>query len=215
MVRYIAFEGIDGSGKTTQVNVLVSRLKEKGIKAITYKYTNKNNFFGRIISKLYTRKRSSENINSILDIFKSRFLQEFLYAQSARLNYRQIRSDLPKSLEGLVICDRCTLTAYASHFSKLPEWYLNLLEPKLIPDIIFLLDMSAETAMERTKGRTCVNSDECLSYEQNQRNIYLSFANNHCPYHFRQSKFIIIKGKQPVEKVAMDVFNELESLLFK
>lgn len=86
--KLIVIDGIDGSGKTTQINLLLKKLKADGFKAKTIHFPNYDNFFGgfighclseqyynflnvhpKIVSVLYAADRweSSKEIKKLLD----------------------------------------------------------------------------------------------------------------------------------------------------
>ncbi len=50
----IAFEGIDGSGKTVQMNYLERALKKRGMRVETYSFPVYSSFFGRQVGKYLT-----------------------------------------------------------------------------------------------------------------------------------------------------------------
>jgi dTMP kinase len=49
--KLIVFEGLDGSGKTTQVKILFKKLKKLGYKVVIYDFPQYSNFFGKLIDK--------------------------------------------------------------------------------------------------------------------------------------------------------------------
>lgn len=54
--KLIVIDGTDGSGKTTQINLLIKRLKADGIKAKTIHFPHYNNFFGGFIAHCLTEQ---------------------------------------------------------------------------------------------------------------------------------------------------------------
>ena len=53
IVPYLAIEGIDGSGKTTQIKKLLQYLNQQGCKTKSIHFTSKDNIYGKIIKALY------------------------------------------------------------------------------------------------------------------------------------------------------------------
>jgi dTMP kinase len=55
--KFIVIDGIDGSGKATQVGLLAKRLKKEGVKVKTIDFPRYyNNFFGKLIGEFLTGK---------------------------------------------------------------------------------------------------------------------------------------------------------------
>jgi len=54
--KLIVIDGTDGSGKTTQINLLIERLKVDGFKVKTIHFPNYENFFGRFIGHCLTEQ---------------------------------------------------------------------------------------------------------------------------------------------------------------
>ena len=204
--KTIAFEGIDGAGKTTQSLKLVDSLRGSGRGDVQlYKYTSKENFWGRTIKKIY----SVETGGPYAVLQQCRSLQELLYALSARKNLEAIHGNS----QSVIIADRSIVTAYASHHNLLPEWYLRLVEPKLIPDIVVYLDVEPATGLERIAERHIRFLDEDLSSEIEFRNTYLSFFNGDRPRALQSCKFLKIDGNLPEEDVHHEVLSQLERFL--
>jgi len=58
MTKYIVLEGVEGVGKTTQVQKIVDYLKSKGFKVFTYKRTRNSTFtFNYEIERNYAKFR--------------------------------------------------------------------------------------------------------------------------------------------------------------
>ena len=91
-MTHIALEGIDGSGKSTQVGIQLKRLSDihRNKKVQEYKYSAKNNFIGSIIRRAYRQ----DTRNLLAFITNRRFVQEALYALNARHNLKKVKRSL-------------------------------------------------------------------------------------------------------------------------
>lgn len=78
--KFVAFEGIDGSGKTTQGDMLCDRMKKEAIPFLQTKEPTQDGFFGKLVRYIYTR----ESLYDLLPKEVARFL--------ASNEYQMIRS---------------------------------------------------------------------------------------------------------------------------
>ena len=75
-MKIICFEGPDGLGKTTQANLLIDTLKNKGYNVEYFKLPTTNTFIGNLISKMLKNGFAKRNPN-IFQIINS--LDKFLF----------------------------------------------------------------------------------------------------------------------------------------
>ena len=205
-MKIIALEGIDGSGKTTQSRILYQELKEELKMPVNlYECCSKDNFWGEIIKKLY----SAESDSTLSPIGRPRAIQELLYGLCARANFRKIN---PTS-DSIVVSDRSIMTAYASHYGQLPSWYISLLEPRVIPDLVFFLDIEPKVGLERIANRGIRLLDEELGSLVNFRDTYFELMERNRPACLAKVQFKVVDGHQTVEEVHNQIRAELEGYL--
>jgi dTMP kinase len=145
--RLISYEGIDGSGKSTQINLLSDWLSEKNIKFIIVREPGGTTVSERIRHILLDK----ENLKlcSESEIFL------FLSARS-QLVKEIIRPALEKGK--FVICDRFidSTIAYQGYGRKMEIAQLNNMNEmavgECVPGQTFLLDVDMETSISRRDG---------------------------------------------------------------
>ena len=184
MNRFISFEGIDGSGKTTQIELLINKLKSANEKAISFREPGGTSISESIREILLNNKNSTltDTAESLL-FFASR---------------SQLLSDkiIPLTNQGyFVICDRFndSTIAYQGYGNKIDLNYLHTLSDYCVndfkPDLTFFLDISVDLSMKR---RTMKLSDRIESrgedYLEKVRSGFLEIADNN------PKRFIIIDG---------------------
>ncbi len=142
--KLITFEGIDGSGKSTQIKKLESRLKKLKINYITYREPGGTSLSEKIRQILLDK----ENMEL------SSISEGLLFAAArAQLVKEKIRPDLDSGK--VVICDRFidSTIAYQGYGRELDVQKLvsinEIATEGLIPDITFLLDIKPENAFKR------------------------------------------------------------------
>jgi len=132
----IVFEGIDGSGKTTQANMLAKRMQADGIPYIVTAEPS-DGPFGRMIKSLGRRPEPEE--------------EQRLFTEDRRDHVQRVI--LPALKQGrTVICDRYvhSSVAYQGARGMDPQKILaENLRFAPVPDIVFLLEISAELALSR------------------------------------------------------------------
>ncbi len=206
---YIAFEGIDGCGKSTQYKMQVERLRGiQGDEIVKeYAYSSKDNPVGRLIRKAY----SQNSTNPLSFLTSKRFVQEGLYALNARQNLKGV----PNLKEGILLSDRSVVTAYASHLELLPQWYISMAEPSLVPDLTIFIDVVPEVGYERISGRDELFLDENLDGLRIFHRNYKTILNGRRPKQLRDTQIEVINGNRSIEEIASDVTAVIDPFIQK
>ncbi len=179
---FITFEGIEGSGKTTQATLLVEYLKSKNI-PVLYTREPGGTPIGDQIRKvlLNTENHRMTGLTELL-----------LYGASRAQHVEQlIRPNLEKGV--MVVCDRYTDATLAYQWAgrgldrKAVEIVNQLATSGLYPDLTILLDVPVELGLERAKNRNLKLNlqnregrfeEESLSFHHRVREGYRKLADS-------------------------------------
>ena len=200
---FIAFEGIDGSGKSTQVKLLTENLEKAGHKVYaTFEPTGSP--MGVMIRNIFSHKMEADH----------RVIAALFVAD--RLDHLLNKTDgiLKKLEEGYtVITDRYYFSSYAYHSAHMDMgWVIqaNSLSADLLrPDVNIYIDISPENSMERlNKGRTSLELYETLDNLRNVRKCYFE------AFELLKEKehIFITEGNRLPEVIAADVWSQVSQL---
>lgn len=195
--RFITFEGIDGSGKTTQLHILAKWLREQGRDVIETLEPG-GTAIGRQIRKILLDPANAD-IQPRTELL--------LYFASRAQNVDQI---IRPALEAgqIVLCDRftdSTLVYQGAGRGIDPQTMLDLDRIAcrgLKPDITFLIDIDLETSLARAKRRNerLGSSDrldeESAAFHERVRQGYLDLARS------EPARFVIIDGRAGITETA-------------
>jgi len=145
--KFIVFEGLDGSGQSTQADELVDYLNSSGLKfqlGKTTAYLTKeptNNLIGGLIRGQLTHNWKT----------KPECLQLLFAADRAHHLEKEIIPLLKKGIT--VVCDRYFFStiAYGALDIKDWDWLVEINKQFLLPDLTFLLKVSPKVCLERIK----------------------------------------------------------------
>lgn len=144
--KFFVFEGIDGSGKSTQVKLLAKTLEEKGHKVYTTCEPT-DGAIGKFIREILRGgvKASEKTIAAL-------FLADRLDHLENELNGLRQKVD-----EGyIVICDRYYFSSYAYHSAHVPlSWVIeanSVCADILKPTLNLFLDISPQKSLERIQA---------------------------------------------------------------
>ncbi|OFW62475.1 MAG: dTMP kinase [Actinobacteria bacterium RBG_19FT_COMBO_36_27] len=196
---FITFEGLDGSGKTTQIKLLSSYLKSKGFDVVLTIEPGGTGIGGKIRKILLAKGN--------LDI--SHKTETFLFlASRAELTSKVIK---PALREGkIVICDRFfdSTLVYQGIARGLGEKQILDMSlwatSGLVPDITFLLSIKAGKGEERIsdanrkKDRIELEEDD---FKEKIYRGYLEIARKN------KKRFVVINGEKSIESI----FEEIKS----
>jgi len=207
--KYIIFEGIDGSGKTTQLNKLLIYLNKDSmvqtLKRNEPTYSNLGKEIRSILAGNYT-----ETFNNYPENIKKQYLEE-LFILDRIHNIYDTDGIIERLKEYNIIQDRSFLSniAYQSYtdedIHRLKEANKNMLKP----DLVFYLDIDIEIAFERlNKRNTTKDNFETKSELTRIKNNYEKILND------SELNIPIIKidANQNQDEVFESIVKELEVL---
>ena len=203
--KFITFEGIDGSGKTTQINLLEEKLSQQGISTLILREPGGTKLSEKIREILLDR----ENINLSPSVESLLFV-----AARAQLMAEKIKPSLERNQ--FVICDRYTdsTVAYQGYGRGLNVEYLEELNKfatdSIQPDITIILDVDPEKAAIR------MASDVPDRLESTGINFFLRVREGYYEIaHRYPQRCVIIDGSQSESEVFELVLKEVNNKLLK
>ncbi len=200
---FIAFEGIDGSGKSTQVKMLSEKLIEAGHKVYTT-FEPTDSPIGVMIRNIFSHKMEADH-RVIAGLFVADRLDHLLNKSNGILK---------KLEEGYtVITDRYYFSSYAYHGTHMDmDWVIeaNSLSADLLrPDLNIFIDVAPEISMQRiNKGRSSVELYETLDNLIQVKQKYFEAMEK-----LKTKEYIYITdGNRSPELIAHSIWNEVSKL---
>lgn len=197
----IVFEGIEGSGKSTQIKNVTKFLNKKKINFIRFREPGgtKNS---EKLRKLILSKNS--NFNKLTDLY--------LYFASRSDNYEKI---LKKNYrKKTIIIDRFIYStiAYQAYGMKIDKKIIEMNNKYIIkdvkPDLIFLLLVNKKNFKKRIGLRKNKNRYDEFKYDfyKNVQNGYLKILKNN-------KKCVIINSNEDIETNKNKILKKIEELI--
>lgn len=168
---FISFEGIEGSGKSTQIDLLESHLMELGYKVAKLREPG-GTLMGEKIRDIFLQD-TSEKVDPITEAF-------LLYASRKHLDQNFLREKINQGY--IVIADRYSdaTVAYQCFGKGLEKDFIDLIHNSsnlLTPDLTFYMDISAEMSRERISYREMDRMEsESVEFFDRVRQGYLQIA---------------------------------------
>jgi dTMP kinase len=206
--RLIVFEGLDGSGKSTQAQLLRKWLAFRGYRVF------------------FTEWNSSDLVSDTIRRGKKRNLltpTTFSLLHATDFADRFERHILPPLQAGyLVVCDRYIYTAFARDVARGcdPAWVRNLYAFAVRPDKVFYFRVAVQTALGRKEAsRQKINYYEAgmdLGLSDDTTDSYLAFQGMLKREYDRLAepeKFQVIDAEQQIELLSTEVRRGIRPLL--
>ncbi len=189
---FIAFEGIDGAGKSTQARMLHEHLSGKGVKNVLTKEHTHGTIGALIDNALYNMKKPMVNDRRA----NLMALQLLFVADRAEHIYNFIK---PKEEKGyVVISDRYLMStiAYGMASGIERDWLATLNRYFPRPDLTILIDVDPDNAMERLGKRVKkARYYEKLEFMKRTRKAYLRISKDY-------PNCFVLDGNLPTGKVS-------------
>ena len=187
---FISFEGIEGSGKSTQIELIEELIRAKGyqVKKLREPGTTE---LGEKIRNIFLEK-TTETVDPITEAF-------LLYASRKHLDQNFLRQNLNDG--AIVIADRyadATL-AYQSYGKGLDPNFIKLIHDSsqlLSPDLTFYMDISAELSRERISDRERDRMEsESIDFFKKVREGYLQIA------HDNPERVVVLDANKTIDEL--------------
>lgn len=197
-MKLITFEGIEGVGKSTQINLILEWLISKGYSTKLLREPGSTDF-GEKIRELLLSKESNISAHT-----------ELLLMFAARSE--MINKHLIGSTNDFILCDRYyhASIAYQGYGRKLSLDLINQLIKGIncpIPDLTIIYDLDVKTGFKR-KSNDVIDRIESsgTNFFENVRNGYKEIAKN-------RAEVEILDASQPIELISQQTKSLVERLL--
>ena len=182
---FIVFEGVDGSGKTTQIEMLRDFFNDKGYKVNLTKEPTEDSIGSLIWEYMKSKDRSLTPETEAL-----------LFAADRLEHGKWIKETLEKG--EIVISDRYIHSSFAYQGAAGVEldWIRSLNRRAFKPDMVILLDINPDSSLERVSHRDRTVFEENI-YLKTVRELYLRFAGF--------GEMIIIDASQDIDEVQREI----------
>ncbi len=190
--RFVVFEGIDGCGKSTQIEKLYDFLKKKGEKVMMTREHQRQGV-GLFIEDVLNGKKTIDPLA----------LEVCFIADRCDHSNRVIGPNLDEGK--IVLCDRYYWSTVAYSHSHYRDWMLEVNRKIGIePDLVIFVDTTPKVAMERIgKGRSTKTIFEKEKKLIKIRKRYQWLVKND------PVKKIVIDGNQSVQEIFEEILDKL------
>lgn len=197
---FIVFDGIDGNGKSTQAMLLKEHLERKGYDVFATSEPSKGEY-GKKIENILRRKEAA-------NLSREKWLE--LFTLDRKDNVHEIIGALREGK--FVICDRYYYSTMAYQLRE-EEWQ-DYSSKFLKPHIVFILDVTAEVALERLKEKYKLTGEKKSFFEKLRtlkevRKKFLLLPN------YLNDNIKIIDGNRMISVVFEDIRKEIDLLIKK
>jgi dTMP kinase len=190
---FICFEGVEGSGKSTQAKLLYKFIKKNITKNVILTREPGGTLFSEKIRNLMLDKKT--NISPLTEFF-------LLMASRNEHIISKINFYLKKKF--IIICDRFfySTLAYQHYLEGMDRKFIFSIQKKIFnkvhPDITFLIDLNKKESKIRINKRSKKTNkfDKLSSYHFNKiRNGFLKISKMY------KNKIVLIKGNKSLNEI--------------
>jgi len=197
-MKLITFEGIEGVGKSTQINLILEWLKDKGFSVKLLREPGSTDFGEKVRELLLSKESNIDAQTELLLMFAARS--------------EMINTHLIDSQEDFILCDRYyhASIAYQGYGRKLSLNFIDHLINGIncpIPDLTIIYDLDVQTGFDR-KANDVIDRIESSGIEffEDVRKGYQESAN-------ARDEVKIIDASQSIELVSEQTKNFVRRLL--
>jgi dTMP kinase len=200
---FIAFEGGEGSGKSTQAKLLKGWLEEEGHKVILTREPG-GSTLGNDLRKILLANETG--------VISPRAEALLYAADRAHHVYSVIRPALDRG--DVVITDRyfdssiayqgAGRTLSSNEVARISRWATE----SLYPTLTIILDQPADIGLKRKKNADRLES-ESIDFHNRVRQEYLQLAS------FDPERYLVLDARKPIEEIHIEIVNRIKEKLTK
>jgi dTMP kinase len=201
---FITFEGVEGAGKTTQIEILKKKLESENIDFLFTREPGGTPIGEKVRGILLDPENSEMN-----------FMTELLLYCASRAQHLNQKIVTAKKEGKVVICDRfsdSTLAyqGYARGIDKsLIEKLQDIVEEENRPDLTFILDIDPEVSLARAKKKSEDKKgdrieQESMEFHKRVREGFLEIAEKN------RDRVILIDGRDSINEIAQKIYTEIK-----
>lgn len=201
---FITFEGVEGAGKSTQIQALAVRIKKHGPNVpLVVTREPGDGPFGPQIRSIVLEGPSSGEMDSRTELL-------LMLADRCQHVNRVIVPCLQQN--GIVLCDRFmdSTIAYQGYGRELPLDTVTLADRfargDLLPDKTFLIDIDPVIGLGRQTNRNRMEA-ESINFHTRVRSGFLAIAAA------AQERVVILDGTHTVTELNDEIWNHFQSLI--
>ena len=199
--KFITFEGVDGAGKSTHIDEVISFLESQKI-AVKRTREPGGTKLGEKLRELLLHDEMDPETETLL-----------MFAARRQHIAEVIKPALDEGV--FVVSDRFTDATYAYQYGGKQVAYSKIqaleawVHPDLKADLTLLFDLPVEISIDRLKKNRTPDKfeKESEAFFNRLRNVYLDLARQH------PNRYKIINANQPIETVSHDVIEAIKTIL--
>lgn len=192
---FITFEGGEGTGKTTQINILKKYLEDQGLEVVITREP------GGVVS--------AENIRAVIfDNEIDPITETMLYAAARREHYiKKIKPALDAGK--IVICDRFIDSSIVYQgivrgvgvdlVENINKYAINNVEP----DLTIFFDLDPETGLKRVSLR----NEQMNRFDKESLDFHLKVRKGYNLLSKTRNRFVLIDASKSIEDVTKQIIN--------
>ena len=197
-MKLISFEGIEGAGKSTQINLILEWLTSKGLSSKLLREPGSTEFGEKIRELLLSKDYNISAQTELLLMFAARA--------------EMIKEHLAKANEDIVLCDRYyhASIAYQGYGRKLPLDFINSLVLNIncpIPDLTIIYDLDVNLGFKR-KAKDDIDRIESsgINFFEDVRKGYQQIANE-------REEVVILDASESIETLNQKTKDLIEPII--
>ena len=199
--KFITFEGVDGAGKSTHIDEVISFLESQNISVKRTREPGGTKLGEKLRELLLYDEMDPETETLLMFAARRQHIAEIIK---------------PNLDEGIfVVSDRFTDATYAYQYGGKQVAYSKIqtleswVHPDLKADLTLLFDLPVEISIDRLKKNRTPDKfeKESEAFFNRLRNVYLDLARQH------PNRYKIINANQSIETVSHDVIEAIKTIL--